>query len=90
MAILDGYFRQGFLLDRGLVLYPSDGGRFDSIRWQRVRLSSFYPYSDEGKEGYVFDFEEKVSCATLLASGRPNDSAENRRLEAARDSTVDS
>ena len=75
------------------MLYPSDGGRFDSIRWQRVRLSSFYPYSDEGKEGYVFDFEEKVSCATLLASGRPNDSedsAENRRLGAAGDSTVDS
>ena len=58
---------EGFLLDRGLVLYPSDGGRFDSIRWQRVRLSSFYPYSDEGKEGYVFDFEEKVR-ATLLAA----------------------
>ena len=69
---------EGFLLDRGLVLYPSDGGRFDSIRWQRVRLSSFYPYSDEGKEGYVFDFEEKVR-ATLLASRRPQDSEDSAR-----------
>ena len=60
------------------MLYPSDGGRFDSIRWQRVRLSSFYLYSDEGKEGYVFDFEEKVR-ATLSASGRPQDSEDSAR-----------
>jgi hypothetical protein len=50
---------EGFLLDRGLVLYPSDGGKFANIRWQNVRMSSFFPYTDEGREGAVFDFESK-------------------------------
>ena len=50
---------EGFNLDRGMVLYPSDGGAFKNIRWERVRFSSFFPYTDEGKEGAVFDFESK-------------------------------
>ena len=50
---------EGFLLDRGLVLYPSDGGKFANIRWQNVRMSSFFPYTDESREGAVFDFESK-------------------------------
>ena len=50
---------EGFNLDRGMVLYPSDGGTFKNIRWERVRFSSFFSYTDEGKEGAVFDFESK-------------------------------
>ena len=50
---------EGFLLDRGLVLYPSDGGKFANIRWQNVRMSSFFPYTDEAREGAVLDFESK-------------------------------
>ena len=50
---------EGFKLDRGMVLYPSDGGTFANIKWQNVRFSSFYPYSDEGKTGAIFDFETK-------------------------------
>lgn len=59
--VLCGVFSdiEGFNLDRGMVLYPSDGGKFKNIRWERVRFSSFFPYSDEGKEGAVFDFESK-------------------------------
>ena len=51
---------EAFDIDRGLVMYPSDGGRFDSIRWQRVRMSSFLPYQDEPepekKAGTWLDF----------------------------------
>ena len=50
---------EGFKLDRGMVLYPSDGGTFSNIKWQNVRFSSFYPYSDEAKTGAIFDFETK-------------------------------
>ena len=50
---------EGFRLDRGLVLYAYDGGRFAGIGWQRVRFSSFFPYADEDKEGAVVDFETK-------------------------------
>jgi hypothetical protein len=50
---------EGFDIDRGMVLYPSDGGRFSHIRWQRVRISSFYPYADESKAGAVFDLESR-------------------------------
>ena len=50
---------EAFNLDRGMVLYPYDGGGFDDIRWQRVRFSSFYPYADESKTGMVFDFEAR-------------------------------
>ena len=54
---------EAFDIDRGLVMYPSDGGRFDSIRWQRVRISSFLPYHDEpepeNKAGTWLDFAVK-------------------------------
>ena len=50
---------EGFNLDRGMVLYPSDGGSFTNVRWQRVRFSSFYDYKDEAKRGMVWDFAEK-------------------------------
>ena len=46
-------------MDRGLVLYPSDGGRFANVAFQRIRLSSFYPYADEIRDGAVIDFETK-------------------------------
>lgn len=39
--------------------YPSDGGTFANIQWENVRISSFYRYQDEPKEGRVFDFESK-------------------------------
>jgi len=51
---------EAFDIDRGLVMYPSDGGRFESIRWQRVRISSFLAYHDEpepeNKAGTWLDF----------------------------------
>ena len=50
---------EGFNLDRGLVLYPSDGGRLANIAFERIRLSSFYPYADERRDGAVLDFESK-------------------------------
>jgi len=50
---------QGFSIDRALVLYAYDGGRFEEIAWKRVRISSFYPYTDELKAGAVLDFETK-------------------------------
>jgi len=50
---------EGFNIDRALVLYAYDGGRFEEIAWKRVRISSFYPYTDELKAGAVLDFETK-------------------------------
>ena len=54
---------EAFDIDRGLVMYPSDGGQFESIRWQRVRISSFLPYHDEpepeNKAGTWLDFAVK-------------------------------
>ena len=54
---------EAFDIDRGLVLYPSDGGRFDSITWQRIRVSSFLPCHNEpepeNKAGTWLDFSVK-------------------------------
>ena len=54
---------EAFDIDRGLVLYPSDGGNFDSIRWERIRVSSFLPYHNEpepeNKAGTWLDFSVK-------------------------------
>ena len=54
---------EAFDIDRGLVLYPSDGGKFDSIRWERIRVSSFLPYHNEpepeNKAGTWLDFSVK-------------------------------
>ena len=54
---------EAFDIDRGLVMYPSDGGTFDSIRWERIRVSSFLPYHDEpepeNKAGTWLDFSVK-------------------------------
>lgn len=50
---------EGFDLDRGLVLYPSDGGSFANVTFRRIRLSSFYPYADESRDGAALDFETK-------------------------------
>jgi hypothetical protein len=50
---------EGFDLDRGLVLYPSDGGKFANVMFRRIRLSSFYPYEDESRDGAALDFETK-------------------------------
>lgn len=52
---------EAFDIDRGLVLYPSDGGKFDSITWQRVRISSFLPYQNEPEP------ESKVSAPTVIS-----------------------
>ena len=46
-------------MDRGLVLYPSDGGTFANVAFQRIRLSSFYPYSDERRDGAALDLETR-------------------------------
>ena len=50
---------EGFDLDRGLVLYPSDGGKFANVMFRRIRLSSFYPYANESRDGAALDFETK-------------------------------
>ena len=50
---------EGFDLDRGLVLYPSDGGSFVNVTFRRIRLSSFYPYANENRDGAAIDFEIK-------------------------------
>jgi hypothetical protein len=54
---------EAFDIDRGMVLYPSDGGLFDSIRWQQIRISSFLPYKHEPepetKSGTWLDFSVK-------------------------------
>jgi len=46
-----------FFAERGLVIYARDGGKFENIRWENVRVSSFYTYVDELATGTVFDFE---------------------------------
>jgi hypothetical protein len=50
-----GYICTPMLVDR----YPSDGGTFANIRWENARISGFYCYQDEPKEGRIFDFESQ-------------------------------